>query len=338
MKRSSSLGSFSLGSASLAVLAVACTPSAEPASPDGDPEAARGCDADAIELPGDDFFPEGVAAARDGALYVGSLATGAIVRAEPCGEVTPFAPRKGGGRGTLGLLVDEDASILWACDVDTSFASPAALIGHDLATGAEVARHPFPDGAVVCNDLAQGADGSLYLTDSFGARILRVPGAERGGNGPAEVWLSDPSFAAPPGAFGLNGVVAVDDHLFVGSFANGTLHRVRIAAGGAPADLVEIALDRPLTGLDGIEARGSRTLFALENRLFSEVAQSDLVRIDLAGTRGKVQVIAPELDGPTTFARTGRSAWVAEGQLDHLLGIDPSPPVLPFRVVRAALR
>ncbi len=329
---------FFLGSASLAALAAACNPSTEPATLSGDLDATRGCHASAIALPGDDFYPEGVTAAGDGALYVGSLATGAIVRAEPCGEVTSFAPRKSGGRGTLGLLVDDDASILWACDIDTSFASPAALIGYDLATGAEVARHPFPDGAVVCNDIAQGADGSLYLTDSFGARILRVPGSERGGDGPAEVWLGDPSFVAPPGAFGLNGIAVVDDRLFVVSFANGTLHRVRIAAGGAPTDLVEVALDRPLTGLDGIEAKDARTLFAIENRLFSEVDQSDLVRIDLAGARGTVRVVARDLDGPTTFARAGRSAWVAEGQLDHLLGIDPSPPVLPFRVVRAPLR
>ena len=152
-----------LGSSSLALLAVACTQPTEPAATAAGAEAEvqRGCEATAIELPGDDFFPEGVAAGEDGALYVGSVATGAIVRAEPCGEVTPFVPRKSPGRGTLGLLVDADASILWACDVDTAFATPAALIGYDLASGAEVARHPFPEDAVVCNNIAQGADGSL---------------------------------------------------------------------------------------------------------------------------------------------------------------------------------
>ncbi len=334
---------LSLGTSSLAALAVACTQPAGPAAgpavaTDGEAQIERSCKATAIELPGDDFYPEGVAADGDGALYVGSLATGAIVRAEPCGEVTPFVPRKTGGRGTLGLLVDADASVLWACDIDSAFASPAALIGYDLANGAEVARHPFPDGAVVCNDIAQGADGSLYLTDSFGAQILRVPGLERGDGRPAEVWLTDPSLAAAPGAFGLNGIAVVDDRVLTVNFANGSLHRIRIAAGGAPADLVEIALDRPLTGLDGLEARGRRTLYAVENRLFSGIEHSDLIRIDLTGDRGTVEVVARELDGPTTFARSGKSAWVAEGQLDHLLGIDPTPPTLPFRVVRAPLR
>lgn len=328
-----------LGSASLAALAAACTPSSEPAAPSGDQEAEIGCRASSIELPGDDFYPEGVAVAADGTLYVGSAPTGAIVRAEPCGEVTSFVPRKTGGRGTLGLLVDEEASILWSCDLEFgTFASPAALIGYDLATGAEVARHPFPAGAVVCNDIAQGADKSLYMTDSVGAQILRVPGDERGGNSPAEIWLSDPSFTVPPGAFGLNGIVAVDEHLYFVSFAKGTLHRVGIGAHGAPVGLVEIALDRPLTSLDGIEARDARTLFALENPVFGGIEHSTLVRIDLAGDRGKVRVVERYLDGPTTFARVGRSAWIAEGQLDHLFGVDPTPPTLPFRVVRARLR
>jgi sugar lactone lactonase YvrE len=328
---------LSLATSSLSVLAAACAQSPEPTAAIEGVQVERGCDAAAIELPGDDFYPEGVAADAGGVLYVGSASTGAIVRAEPCGEVTSFVPPSTGGRGTLGLHVDADASVLWACDVDFTFASPAALIGYDLATGAEVARHPFPDGAVVCNDIAQGADGSLYLTDSFGARILRVPGAERGDGRTAEVWLTDPSLAAPAGAFGLNGITVVDDRVFTVSFANGSLHRVGIAADGAPSGLVEIALDRPLTGLDGIEARGARTLFAVENRLFSGIEHSDLVRIDLTADRGAVQVVARDLDGPTTFASSGRSAWVAEGQLDHMLGLDPNPPTLPFRVVRAPL-
>jgi sugar lactone lactonase YvrE len=331
---------FSLGTSSLSILAVACVQPTEPTEPaaaiGGESQIERACDATAIELPGDDFYPEGVAADGAGALYVGSVATGAIVRAEPCGEVTSFVPRRS-GRGTFGLFVDTDASMLWACDIDPAFASPAALIGYDLATGAEAARHPFPADAVVCNDIAQGADGSLYLTDSFGARILRVPGATRSDGRPAEVWLTHPSFAAAPGAFGLNGITVVDERLFTASFANGSLHRVGIGADGAPIGPVEVALDRPLTGLDGLKAKGARTLFAVENRLFSEVEQSDLIRIDLAGDRGAVQVIVRDLDAPTTFAATGRNAWIAEGQLDHLLGIDPTPPTLPFRVVRAPL-
>jgi hypothetical protein len=34
----------------------------------------------------------------------------------------------------------------------------------------------------------------------------------------------------------------------------------------------------------------------------------------------------------------GAGAWVAEGLLDHLCGVDPTPPPLSFRVVRAPLR
>ena len=59
-------------------------------------------------IPGERFFPEGIAAAPDGRLFVGSLATGAIVVRSP-GEATtkPFiAPGTAGLKGAVGLAVD----------------------------------------------------------------------------------------------------------------------------------------------------------------------------------------------------------------------------------------
>ena len=40
---------------------------------------------------------------------------------------------------------------------------------------------------------------------------------------------------------------------------------------------------------------------------------------------------------PTTFATFGARAWVAEGQLDHFLGVDAAPPELPFVLTRVDL-
>jgi len=43
--------------------------------------------------------------------------------------------------------------------------------------------------------------------------------------------------------------------------------------------------------------------------------------------------------GPFVTSQLAATPWpIAEGQLDHLLGIDPTPPTLPFRLVRARLR
>jgi len=42
-------------------------------------------------------------------------------------------------------------------------------------------------------------------------------------------------------------------------------------------------------------------------------------------------------DAPAPVARVRRSAWITEGKLDPLLGLDPSPVLLPFRLVRVTL-
>jgi hypothetical protein len=136
----------------------------------------------------------------------------------------------------------------------------------------------------------------------------------------------------------MTAIVAVGRSLFFVNTVQGALYRLTIDGEGAGIGLVAIALDLPLTSLDGLEARGAHTLYAAENTVATGIVHSDLVRIDLSGDRGEVRVIARGLDGPTTFVHAGRGAWVAEGQLDHLYGFDKTPPTLPFRVVRTPLR
>ena len=50
---------------------------------------------ESFELPGDDFFPEGSAYDPDGILYIASLATGAIVRGQPCEALEELVPAGG---------------------------------------------------------------------------------------------------------------------------------------------------------------------------------------------------------------------------------------------------
>ena len=57
-----------------------------------------------------------------------------------------------------------------------------------------------------------------------------------------------------------------------------------------------------------------------------------MTRVDLddLGT----EVVADDLDVPATVALVGTDAWVTQSQLDHLIGLDPAPPELPFTAVR----
>src|SRR5271169_235430 len=70
-----------------------------------------------VELPGDRVYPESIAAAGDGTLYVSSLASGGVLRIKP-GATTPeqwIAPGAFGTRSTFGVLVDEKKGQLWVC-------------------------------------------------------------------------------------------------------------------------------------------------------------------------------------------------------------------------------
>jgi hypothetical protein len=79
--------------------------------PGGDPIDARA----EVQLPGPAFYPEGIAAASDGALYVGSIGTGAIGRFAPGAiDSEPFLASRA-AFGVYGMAVDEANNLLWAC-------------------------------------------------------------------------------------------------------------------------------------------------------------------------------------------------------------------------------
>jgi sugar lactone lactonase YvrE len=319
----------------------------EPGEP-GDPGLPGGSfSRDGFSLPGIDFFPEGIAVDADGNFFVGSVANGTIVRAS-LGEGTVSMPFDTSALdGAVGMIVHEGA--LWVCHSSPAAMDPLAeIVGFDLESGDELVRHPFPSddadlmqGSGFCNDLAFDASGNLYATDSFGdsatnpsgmrhSRIIRVPADDLMTEGSAEVWLEHASFMVPDTAFGLNGIDADgDDRIFVVRSSGGEISEIPIESDGSAGDPVAVATSIDLEGGDGLKLVDGAILL---------VQQSTLTRVALPG--GAVTTLSPpELatEFLTTFALYGNAAWVVEGQLDRLLGIEDLPPELPFRVVRVPL-
>jgi len=202
-----------------------------------------------INLPGNDFFPEGIAAAADGTLFIGSVAQRTILRVPPNSTIpdaTPFVAATVAERGVVGLEVDTKHALLWFCDSSSIGPSGAALVGVDLANGTEVVRHGVADpvasnadagtdagadagdagdaggdaGAVsgptaFCNDVVVQSSGNVFFTDSSG-RIFRIPDASVRTPNSAQVWLEDTALASPtPGGFGANGLAFVGAQLVI---------------------------------------------------------------------------------------------------------------------------
>lgn len=292
------------------------------------------CELDVIELPGEAFYPEGVAADVDGTVYVASLATGMVVAADPCdGTITELVPAGGPLLNPVGIVVDATHDALVVCNSDFSFATLPSIDWISLADGSVLASHAF-DAPGFCNDLTIDGEGNVYATDSAGARILRVAGIDRMSDTPAETWATDPDFEVGPGEFGLNGIAFDgDDGIYVVNYQQGELHRVAIEAGGDAGAVVPIAVgEAGLAGPDGLEWLGDGALLVAEGGLGA------VSRIEVDGAAATVSVVQDGFDIPTTTTepREG-SVWVSEGQLDHLLGYDPAPPQVPFVVTRLSL-
>ena len=287
-----------------------------------------GCEVEALALPGDGFFPEGVAAA-DGQLFVGSLATGAIVGIDVCtGDVDELSPPGDPIRNAVGLRVDEERDLLWVCNSDVQYMAPPSIDALDLVTGERVAEHPFAD-IGFCNDIALDDAGNVYATDSAGHQIHRVAAGDALSDTTTESWLFEEAFVVEPGEFGLNGI-AFDPAgaLWVSNYQLGELYRVPIEADGSAGAFELAALDDALPTPDGVLWHDGGLLVVSGGDSLASLELSDPV---------SVTPLADGLDFGTTVAVDDGVAWVAEGQLDHLFGIDPAPPNVPFVVVPVEL-
>lgn len=281
---------------------------------------------DSIPLFGESFFPEGVAVRADGTIYVGSLATGEIVHVPP-GLAKPQAFIPAGALGIVGILVDNTADILWACEVDLALQAPGALKAYNATSGEEQLSVEVPAGSF-CNDLTLDDMGNLYATDSFSGTIRRLPA----GANAFETWINDPDLSVPQGEFGLNGIAWTDGALYTVVTSTGSLYRISLEADGLAGTPEQIPLDEALGGPDGLKVLPDGRLLVVDN------GSGSVKVITLGGAVAEVMTIRNGMDVPTTGDLEGDSAWVAEGQFDHLFpGGDPNPPSLPFQVRRVRL-
>jgi sugar lactone lactonase YvrE len=185
---------------------------------------------ESVTLPGDDYYPEGIAAAPDGTLYIGSIVQATISKVPASSTVAePFLKPGVARRGVLGVTVDAPRQLLWFCDTGPKLPDEkkaGELVGVKLSDGSEVARHalsPLDGKAPFCNDVIAGPDGTLWITESAGGRLFRVPAAAALEPNSASVWLAGGEIASSDKGFGANGVEWVDGKLIVANVGRGTL-------------------------------------------------------------------------------------------------------------------
>lgn len=289
---------------------------------------------DTVTLPGEATYPENVAAGPDGTLYVSSFVEGGVIRVAPGadkGEVW-IKPGAFGTRSTFGLLPDPRTNTLWLCSNDLSFlgipgpgdAKGSALKAFDLKTGEGRLSAPLPgDGPTICNDMAIGPDGAVYVTSTLSPQILRLkPGAQA-----LEVWSTDPVFDPGKGA-GLDGIAfGADGQLYVNTFAKGELFRVTLKDGAA-GTITRLTTSRPLVQADGMRLTADGSFLLAEGG-------GSLDRVTIEGDAARIETLRDGITGGATgVAQVGNTAYVSEGQLPLVLDAAKkgTKPTLPFRL------
>lgn len=247
--------------------------------------------------------PENLAVGPDGTLYVGSAGSPYIYAVKKgATTATRFIDASGAGVGTFffGVLADPASNTLWTCQLTpvagtTPVRRITALRGFDLKSAAPKLSWTLPGDNSTCNDFSVGPDKALYITDTANQKIFRLaPGAQA-----AEIYLDHRTL------LGIDGITFLNGTLYVNNVFFNKLYRVPVGADGKPGAPVDIWMDAPVRGPDGMRAANGK-LFLAEN------AAGKISSLTINGDTAHVTVIKEGLQTPTGVEPAGDALWFTE--------------------------
>jgi hypothetical protein len=247
--------------------------------------------------------PESLTIVPGGVLIVGSASSPFVYKVRPGSSAAEkFIDASTEGQGTFffGMLADAPSNTLWTCQLTpvpntTPAQRHTALRGFDLSTGAPKVRWNLPGENTTCNDFAIGPDKALYITDTATGRIYRLPA----GASAAELYLEHRVLMGVDGITFLNGTLYVNNVIF------NKLYRIPVDADGKPGQPVDIWMDQPVKGPDGMRAANGK-LFVAEN------GSGIIASMTVHGDKASVTVLKEGLITPTGVEPAGDTLWFTE--------------------------
>lgn len=272
-----------------------------------------------IQLP-NGFQPEGIAKSGN-TLYVGSIPTGAVYRADATSGVGSLVVPAQAGRAAIGLKVDGRGRLFVA-----GGATGMAFV-YDAANGQELATYTLTAASpTFVNDVILTSDAA-WFTDSANPVLYRVAlpadGSLGGPEAVSTLALSG-DFQFTPGAFNLNGIVAAGSLLIVVQSNTGLPFTVDPASG--VTQQINLGSESVPNG-DGMLLEG-QTLYVVQNQL-NRVAVIDLAA-DFATGTVRTRIANPAFDVPTTIAGNAASGLFV---VNARFGIVVTPDT-PYNVIR----
>lgn len=294
-----------------------------------------------IDLPGDHLHPESVSITPEGTAYVGSMYGGVLRVSLRSGKSEQWiAPGAYGSGALFGVLADQRHGLVWTCTNEfpgSGLAVAGADPGHwlkafDIKTGQGKVSLRLPGEKPVCNDMAVGRDGSLYVTDTAQPRILRWrPGATA-----LEIWAENPVFGPEPTHGGLDGIaVGGDGQVYVNNVRSGAFYRVAVKPDGSAGAVTTLTLSRPLSKPDGMRPISGLDFLVAEG-------SGSIAKLSVKGDNVTVTTLAEGIHLPTGVdvshgPKGAMMGWYVQGQLAAIFSPDKGAAQLPFRLTPVPL-
>ena len=247
--------------------------------------------------------PESLTVAPGGILIVGSASSPFVYKVRP-GSTTAekFVDASAEGAGTFffGMLADAATNTLWTCQLTpvpgtAPVKRHTALRSFDLSTGVQKLRWNLPGDNSTCNDFAIGPDKALYIADTANSKIFKLPA----GASAAELFLEHRAL------YGIDGVTFLNGILYVNNVFSNNLYRIPMDAAGKAGQPVDIWMDQPVKGPDGMRAANGKLIVA-------ENGSGKISVITVDGDKASVRVIKEGLVTPTAVEPAGDTIWIAE--------------------------
>jgi len=247
--------------------------------------------------------PESLTVAPGGVLIVGSASSPFVYKVRSGSSTAEkFIDASAEGPGTFffGVLADASSNTLWTCQLTpvpntTPVQRHTTLRSYDLSTGAAKLRWNLPGDNTTCNDFAIGPDKALYITDTATGRIYRLAA----GASAAELYLEHRVLMGVDGITFLNGVLYVNNVIF------NKLYRIPVDESGKPGQPVDIWMDQPVKGPDGMRAANGHLIVA-------ENGGGKISAITVNGDKASVTVLKEGLKTPTGVEPAGDTLWITE--------------------------
>jgi DNA-binding beta-propeller fold protein YncE len=282
---------------------------------------------ESIWLPADAAYPNGIATASDGTIYIGQITQGGVLQRSPGGDWSTLHPGSPDIFAGTSLRLDEDRHRLWGASPD--FLPPDEprtpnVFAIDTRTGQVLQTVPLPDGFT--NDIAVEPAGSVLITDSTNGRVLRL----NAGQSSFETVVHDPRLTHESG-IGVGGIARADGgEMVLGNYSAGRLYIFDDDV------LREMSLPRTIENPDGIAFADDGSLIVLEGAVNSGNGKVLRIREPLAPGERELLTLTEGLESPVNLSigSDGR-AYVTESRIRHRIVDDlaDQPDPEEFRTV-----